>query len=43
MVHRKFYDGAEDTRPTEDYCSKYPNRDIPSEDFPANAWQTDAV
>jgi len=39
----KFYDGAESTRPTEDYCAKYPNRDIPGEEFPENAWQTDAV
>ena len=39
----KFYDGAANTRPTEDYCEKYPNRDIPGKDFPQNAWQTDAV
>jgi hypothetical protein len=28
-------------RPTNDYYAKYPNRDIPRVDFPANAWQTD--
>jgi hypothetical protein len=28
-------------RPTEDYYSKYPNRDVPRAEFPPNAWQTD--
>jgi len=28
-------------RPTEDYYAAYPNRDVPSDKFPANAWQTD--
>jgi hypothetical protein len=28
-------------RPTEDYYSSYPNRDVPRAKFPANAWQTD--
>merc|ERR1711862_290823 len=39
----KFYDGGADIRTKEDYCAKYPNRDIPGNDFPENAWQTDAV
>lgn len=28
-------------RPTEDYYAEYPNRDIPRDKFPANAWQMD--
>ena len=28
-------------RPTEDYYAAYPNRDIPGDKFPSNAWQTD--
>ena len=39
----RFWDGDEDVRPQEDYCAKYPNRDIPGEDFPDDAWQGDAV
>ena len=39
----KFYDGGADSRPEGDYCGKYENRDIPGDDFPENAWQTDAV
>jgi hypothetical protein len=39
----RFWDGDEDERPQEDYCGKYPNRDIPGEDFPDDAWQGDAV
>lgn len=31
----------EKERPKEDYYDAYPNRDIPYEDFPTNAWQTD--
>lgn len=38
-----FWDGDEDIRPEEDYCSNYPNRDIPGEEFPDDAWQADAV
>lgn len=38
-----FWDGDESTRPTDDYCGKYPNRDIPGTDFPDTAWQVDAV
>lgn len=38
-----FWDGDEESRPLEDYCGKYPNRDIPGEDFPDEAWQADAV
>mmetsp|Transcript_15996 Transcript_15996/g.23525 ORF Transcript_15996/g.23525 Transcript_15996/m.23525 type:complete len:935 (+) Transcript_15996:62-2866(+) len=38
-----FWDGAEEIRPKEDYCGKYPNRDISENDFPEDAWQTDAV
>lgn len=38
-----FWDGDEDVRPKEDYCAKYPNRDIPGDDFPEEAWQVDAV
>jgi len=28
-------------RPTDDFYAAYPNRDIPREKFPSNAWQTD--
>jgi hypothetical protein len=38
-----FWDGDEAMRPKEDYCAKYPNRDIPGDDFPDEAWQVDAV
>ncbi len=38
-----FWDGEEEERPMEDYAAKYPNRDIPGEEFPENAWQADAV
>lgn len=38
-----FWDGDEDERPLEDYMSKYPNKDIPGDDFPDDAWQADAV
>lgn len=38
-----FWDGAEETRPTNDYCAAYPNRDISEMDFPSNSWQVDAV
>ena len=38
-----FWDGDGDVRPTGDYCGEYPHRDIPGNDFPSNAWQTDAV
>ena len=39
----KFWDGDEDMRPSGDYCAHFPHRDIPGDDFPDNAWQTDAV
>ena len=35
--------GDEDIRPKDDYCGKYPNRDIPNDEFPDDAWQVDAV
>jgi hypothetical protein len=38
-----FWDGDEDQRPTDDYCARYPNRDIPADAFPDTAWQVDAV
>lgn len=38
-----FWDGDAAIRPQGDYCGEYPNRDIPGNDFPDNAWQTDAV
>ena len=41
--HWKFFDGDKENRPKEDYCSKYPNKDVSFEDFPSNAWQADAV
>lgn len=38
-----FWDGDPDSRPTEDYMAKYPNRDCPSDEFPDSSWQVDAV
>jgi hypothetical protein len=38
-----FWDGDENMRPTKEYTSKYPNMDIPGDDFPQDAWQADAV
>ena len=38
-----FWDGEPETRPKDDYCAKYPNRDITENDFPDSAWQVDAV
>ena len=38
-----FYDGDEDERPMEDYTAKYPNRDMPGNEFADDAWQADAV
>lgn len=38
---RIFHNSNEEKMPNEDYCAKYLNRDIPSNEFPANAWQTD--
>jgi hypothetical protein len=38
-----FWDGEEENRPQEDYCAKYPNRDVPGDEFPEDAWQGDAV
>ena len=38
-----FWDGESSNRPKEDYCGKYPNRDIPGDNFPENSWQVDAV
>mmetsp|Transcript_27767 Transcript_27767/g.65251 ORF Transcript_27767/g.65251 Transcript_27767/m.65251 type:complete len:895 (-) Transcript_27767:3416-6100(-) len=38
-----FWDGDEEERPMEDYTAKYPNRDMPGEDFPDDSWQADAV
>lgn len=39
----RFWDGDEAARPSNDFMSKYPNRDVPGQDFPDNAWQGDAV
>lgn len=41
--HWHFWDGEEDERPTDDFLSKYPNKDVPTADFPERAWQADAV
>jgi len=43
--HWKFYDGAEDERPKDEeyHWNDYPNKDVPSDKFPAEAWQSDAV
>lgn len=38
-----FWDGDEDIRPADDYLASYPNRDIPGDEFPEDAWQADAV
>jgi hypothetical protein len=38
-----FWDGDESNRPREDYFGKYPNRDVPGNEFPLEAWQADAV
>jgi hypothetical protein len=38
-----FWDGDEEDRPANDYMAKYPNRDIPGDDLPEDAWQADAV
>ena len=38
-----FWDGAAETRPTEDYLSMYPNKDCPYDGFPDESWQADAV
>jgi hypothetical protein len=38
-----FWDGDEDTRPSGDYCANFPNRDVPGDEFPDEAWQNDAV
>lgn len=37
-----FWDGEAELRP-KDYLSKYPHFDIPGDEFPQDAWQTDAV
>jgi len=36
-----FVDPRKDKRPKQDYFISYPNRDIPRDKFPENAWQTD--
>ena len=38
-----FWDSQTDIRPKEDYCAKFPNRDVPENEFPRTAWQGDAV
>jgi hypothetical protein len=38
-----FWDGDEEGRPANDYMAKFPNRDIPGDDLPEDAWQADAV
>jgi hypothetical protein len=37
----EFVDPKAGSRPKDDYCGAFPNRDIPRDKFPANAWQTD--
>lgn len=37
----EFTDPKLDSRPKQDYCAEYPNRDIPRDKYPPNAWQTD--
>ena len=37
----EFSDPKADSRPKDDYCAEYPNRDIPRANFPKDAWQTD--
>jgi hypothetical protein len=39
----KFYDGDKENRPKFNYYSKFPNKDVKADKFPANAWQVDAV
>ncbi len=41
--HWHFWDDEEEDRPTDDFISKYPNRDVPTDEFPEGAWQADAV
>jgi hypothetical protein len=36
-----FVDPKANKRPMENFYADYPNRDVPREKFPANAWQTD--
>lgn len=36
-------DGRQQQRPTDDFFDAYPNRDIPWDKFPTNAWQVDQV
>ena len=38
-----FWDDEEDSRPTENFLLKFPNGDVPNDQFPENAWQADAV
>ncbi|GKY93541.1 hypothetical protein MPSEU_000321500 [Mayamaea pseudoterrestris] len=37
-----FVDPKATQRPGEDFYAKFPNRDVPREQFPSNAWQTDS-
>jgi hypothetical protein len=37
----EFVDQKADQRPKEDYCSQFPQRDIPRDSFPSEAWQID--
>ena len=37
-----FVDANAAQRPRDDYCGAYPQRDIPWDQFPPHAWQTDA-
>lgn len=41
--HWHFWDDEEDDRPTDDFLSNYPNKDVPNDAFPEMAWQADAV
>jgi len=36
-----FIDKKQGQRPSNDYCADFPNRDIPHDQFPTDAWQTD--
>lgn len=38
-----FWDGDEEMRPTDDFVSQYPYRDVPGDEIPDDAWQADAV
>ena len=41
--HWQLEDNGKDLRPSNDYPATYPNRDIPFQNFPDHAWQSDTV